>query len=480
MKKNVHLFRIMFSGLVVALALTSCQKEDIVNENENEFVSAELQEAPFNNYMVVMASGDMTSRLESFEELNGEIVQSLPQIGVAVVRSSDINFPKSAMKSASVISVIPDYEIKWIPSAEYFPSEYVEVEATDNAVQGSAIGENVYYMQRLWGMKAIEAPQAWANGYTGQGTSVFVLDSGIDAEHPDLAGNLNSDLSRSFIKGEDWNIQPGFYFNHGTHVAGTIAATNDARIIGVAPRAELVAVKVLSEYTGNGPLSAINEGIVYAADNGADVINLSLGVTISKNGWLIDADDNKFHIPAKYIADIILAQQRAIDYAFKKGVTIIASAGNDPVNFDGNTSEVKLPGGLNNVITISATAPEGYLAFPSVNFDLPASYTTYGRSLIDFAAPGGDYDVVYADGKTYPYDLVWSTISNGWSYSAGTSMAAPHASGVAALIIAKNGGQMDPHEVLKQMTSSADQVGGNGQTLYFGKGRINAYRAVTE
>src|SRR5690606_19511512 len=98
-----------------------------------------------------------------------------------------------------------------------------------------------------------------------------------------------------------------------------------------------------------------------------------------------------------------------------------------------------------------------------------------GRSLIDLAAPGGDFDVAQ-------YDMVYSVASgvNAFNFNAGTSMAAPHAAGVAALIIAKNGSKMDPRDVEAQLINTADKVDGNGQSLYFGKGRINAYRAVTE
>ncbi len=140
-------------------------------------------------------------------------------------------------------------------------------------------------------MDAIDAPEAWNTGQTGEGVRVAVLDSGIDGTHSDLAPNLNTDLSESFVPGEDWQVQPGFYFNHGTHVAGTIAAADNQRgVIGVAPNAEIVAVKVLSEFTGSGAFSWINAGIVYAALIDADVINMSLGATLNKNGFLPQED----------------------------------------------------------------------------------------------------------------------------------------------------------------------------------------------
>src|SRR5690606_29716542 len=189
--------------------------------------------------------------------------------------------------------------------------------------------------------------------------------------------------------------------------------------------------------------SSINAGIVYAANAGADVINMSLGGTINRNGTFVDADGVVWKFNSKYYSELILAQQRAVDYAFNKGTTIIASAGNDGVNYDGNSSFVKLPGGLNNIITISATAPEGWNFDPSSNYDVPAHYTTHGRSLVDLAAPGGDYDVSQLD-------MIVSTGSTGYYFSAGTSMAAPHVSGVAALLIGKNG-KMSPRDVAQQL-----------------------------
>jgi subtilisin family serine protease len=466
MKRKFYLAKVALSICILALVATSCEKEQ-VNETLDAN-SIQLEEAPFKNYMVITADSEMTKSVENYIKTGGgEVLSSIPEIGIAVVSSKDANFIQNTLKNKNIVSVIPDYEIKWIPTSE-------GVEATPSI--GST--EPYYYYDYLWGLEAINAPQAWNAGFTGEGASVFVLDSGIDAEHIELSPNLNTDLCASFIPGEHWNILASTPFdNHGTHVAGTIAAAQNGKgLIGVAPNVELVAVKVLSEFTGSGPFSSINAGIVYAANKGADVINMSLGATMNKNGTLIDADGNSYKIPAKYIQEIINAQQMAINYAFKKGTTIIASAGNDYTNYDGNTSFIKLPGGLNNVITVSATAPEGYdWTAEYTNFDIPASYTTYGKSLIDIAAPGGDIDVYP------PFDMILSSGNNNSLYwNAGTSMAAPHVSGVAALIIAKNGGQMDPHSVAKQLSNTADKIDGNGQSAYFGKGRVNAFRAVTE
>lgn len=466
--KNISTFpQFILVLFAVGLTFTSCQKEEI--NDAAETAETELKEPPYKNYIVVSKSSELTKSVEDYlKTSDGTILETIPEIGMALVSSKNTDFVKNTLKNREIESVVPDYEIKWIPA---------EITAEANP---PSIGNDETFFPYLWGMDAIDAPEAWNAGYTGDGATVYILDSGVSSSHPDIAPNLNVTLSRSFIKGEGWNATAG-YSAHGTHVAGTVAAADNNRgVIGVAPNAELVAVKVLSGINGSGSFSAINQGIVYAATNGADVINMSLGATLSKSGHLIDADGNPYHIPAVYIQDIIRIQQRAVDYAFRKGSTIVASAGNDGVNYDGNKSNVKLPGGLNNVITVSATAPNGWNFNPYANYDIPSSYTTHGRSLLDVAAPGGDFDTFNPNGRVHHLDYILSTTPTGWAWMSGTSMAAPHVSGVAALIIAKNGGNMSPREVAEQIKKTANKVGGNGQSEFFGSGRVNAYRAVTE
>ena len=256
----------------------------------------------------------------------------------------------------------------------------------------SSIGNDEIFSYQ-WGMDAIDAPKHGMN-YEGAGAKVFILDSGIDADNQDLALNLNTDFMYAFVPGErlEYSPDPGDYFNHGTHVAGIIAAAhNSFGVIGVAPQAEIVAVKVLSEYTGSGAFSWINAGIVHAADNGADVINMRLGAVLNKNGFVYDEEGNLLgRYSPKSIQELIHAQQRAIDYAYRSGVTIVVAAGNDYMNADGNGSTIVLPADLNNVIAVSATAPEGWTYDQTTNLDVIASYSNTGRSLIDVAAPGGD------------------------------------------------------------------------------------------
>ncbi len=467
--KNYFLKRKKFFPILLAILIigfgAGCKKDAFQTENATD----SLKSAKINDYMVVTNSETLPSGFESKLANYGHIVRSIPEIGVLVVKPTVSNFEKKVAQMADVKAVVPDLVTKWIE-----PENFV-VETNP-----LSIGSDETYFTRQWGMDAINAPEAWNAGYTGQGVKVFILDSGIDAEHPDISPNLNTTLSTSFVTGEGYNIHAGLYFNHGTHVAGIIAAADNKRgVIGVAPHAEIVAVKVLSEYTGSGPFSGINAGIVYAANNGANVINMSLGATLNKNGFYYDDDDVLQKVPAVVIQNIILAQQRAINYAFKKGVTIVSSAGNDGINADGDASLIKLPGGLVNVITVSATAPYefAYATSSNINFDFPASYTTYGKSLVDIAAPGGD---LVSERPLAKYDMVYSTVSEGYGWAAGTSMAAPHVAGVAALIIGKNGGKMDPSEVAKQLYKTSDKIDGSGNSAYYGNGRLNAFRAVTE
>ena len=175
-------------------------------------------------------------------------------------------------------------------------------------------------------------------------------------------------------------------------------------------------VKVLSD-SGSGTFDDIIEAIVYAADVDADVINMSIGATLPKNGWC-DVDGC---VGANEVAALLNAINRATTYAFQQGTTVIASAGNEATDYDHNGPVVHMPSDGPNVISIAATAPIGWAKDPgNVFLDNPASYSNYGQSTIDFAAPGGDS--VYPGNENctiagllrpcWVFDLVFSTGSN--------------------------------------------------------------------
>lgn len=468
--------RLPILAVILLFVAFGCQNNNFISEftlDLDQQVTVNLNNNSLKNYMVLSSSGSLSNELKNELSNYGKIINTIPEIGIAIIKPSVGNFEKEVGKLSSVQAVVPDLKAKWIK-----PIRFVAKPNSANF----GIGEPYFYYQ--WGLKAIHAPEAWDAGYKGKNAKVFVLDSGIDADHEDLAPNLNKSLSTSFVPGESYNVGDSTFFSHGTHVAGIIAAAaNGYGVIGVAPEATLVAVKVISEVNGAGDFSWINKGIVYAANNGADVINMSLGTTLNKNGFYLDENGELQKVPAVYIQYWIQAQQRAINYAYKKGAVVVTSAGNESANADGNSSLIITPADLENVIAVSATAPnlwlQDILNDVKPNLDISASYTNYGKSLIDLAAPGGDFD--YYPNPDYRYDMVLSTNNNeGFAFAAGTSMASPHVAGVAALIISKNGGHMSPHIVTKQLMKTADKIDSNGTSSYFGKGRVNAFRAVTE
>jgi subtilisin family serine protease len=347
-------------------------------------------------------------------------------------------------------------------------------------------GNDDFYFDLQWGHDAIDSPEAWAKGYRGKGVRVAILDTGFDTDHPDLASNINLELSKSFVPGEPLEYGLDDPFSHGTHVAGIVAAgDNGFGTIGVAPEAELVLLKVLGD-EGSGDFDWLLSAIVYAANIRADVANMSLGALIEYS--TLTKDD------AKEILELVVALTRASDYAMKRGTTLIASAGNEATELNPK-KYLHLPSDAPGFISISATTPVGWAADPSTNLDVPASYTNYGVYAIDFAAPGGDTlypgEEICTVGVLAPltrpcwvFDLVFSTGSNlnpntaSYYWSGGTSMAAPHATGVAALIVGKYGGSLHPLKVRTLLIAKSDDLGPKGKDAFYGFGRVNAKKAV--
>jgi subtilisin family serine protease len=423
---------------------------------------------PVRSYLILANGTSFPSNLNAqVTAAGGQLTRVMPQVGIAVAQSANPNFTTSLQ---GVRSVVPNLSLQWVPDTRV-------VVLDENVVNPpNAVEDDVRYNLQ-WNHDSVNSREAWNAGQRGAGVVVAVLDTGFLLNHPDLAANIIG--SASFVPGESAQYNVALdprRFSHGTHTAGTIAAPdNGIGGIGIAPDAKIVAVKVLSD-AGSGEFDWIINGILYAANRGdVDIINMSLGGTLLKSG-----------IPGEYTAreaaELLVALSRATTYATQRGVTVIASAGNDSIDLDHSANVITVPAQSTNVITIAATAPVGWAIDPTVNLYRPSSYTNFGRSAIDFGAPGGDFaypgnENCLVAGLVRPcwvFDMVLSTANaaNGapaYSWAAGTSMASPAAAGVAAIIIGANGGSMNPAQVKTELLRRAL---GNGNNPYFGGGNI--------
>jgi lantibiotic leader peptide-processing serine protease len=218
---------------------------------------------------------------------------------------------------------------------------------------------------------------------------------------------------------------------------------------------------------------------------------MSLGGALPRSGFI---DENGRHIFTRDVQAFINIYSSVAAYAQRKGTTIIAAAGNESVDANHTADLIFLPAQVPGVVAVSALGPQGWILNPFTNLDVPAFYTNSGSSLVTVSAPGGNIDFALVDAffngtdvcvgvygvPCYAFDLVFSTDAGGWSWKAGTSMATPHAAGVAALIVSANGGSMSPGALRSQLKDSADDLGPSGSDAFFGVGRVNALRAVTE
>jgi subtilisin family serine protease len=314
---------------------------------------------------------------------------------------------------------------------------------------------------KLWGLQQIHAEQAWAQT-TGAGAVVAVVDTGIDFTQPDLQGQILpgatftgcvtvAPCGNGDFRGPDGANNGD---EHGTHVAGTIAAVrgNGIGVVGVAPGAKVLPVKVLE--AGSGSSEDIAAGIRWATDHGADVINMSLG---SMPGG-----------QAASITGVDTAMKDAIGYARSKGVLTVAAAGNS------STALCNDPAFDSEAVCVGATDRNGLHSWYS---ELPNKV-----DMKSVSAPGGA-------GLTSCDDDIWSTVPVGtgsagcgqanYDAYAGTSMATPHVAGVAALLFAQ-GRTVDGVESAILTTAITPGVGQRGTySPVYGHGVVDALAAVT-
>ncbi len=332
---------------------------------------------------------------------NATIVERCDPLSVVVYAVNDTESFVAGMAARGDVAFIePDYPVYACSPGPFVPND------------------PDYWFQ--WGPAAIGADDAWNLGLGSDNVTIAIIDTGVDYTHPDIA--------QSYLSGGyDWvngDADPWDDNGHGTHCAGIAGATinNSIGIAGVA-RVQILAEKVLNA-AGSGTTSAVAQGIIHAADNGADIISLSLGG-----------------------ADYSSVQREACQYAWDRGCILIAASGNS------GTSSVLYPARLETVIAVG-----------SLNTDsTKSSFSNYGSNQ-ELMAPGSG---------------ILSTLPrNQYGYKSGTSMATPFVAGVAALVKSQNP-RLTNAEIRSVLTATADDLGTAGRDAVYGYGRVNASAAVT-
>lgn len=360
------------------------------------------------------------------------------------VRSTNIDHVKRVLEDRDDVESI---ELNVFYSLFEDPSAGLDDDEDDgeaDAMRPTKPNDPMYKSQ--WHMKMVNAEGAWAKAQ-GEGVIVAVIDTGVSPGKIDgKRGKFKRvpDLKETmFVKGWNFvekNSDPSDGNGHGTHVAGTIAQStnNNFGVTGLAPKAKIMPIKVLSD-RGFGSVGDIANGIRYAADNGAKVINMSLG--------------GGMYSPT-------LA--RAVKYAHDKGVVVACAAGN------GGRKKVEYPAAYPGAFAVSALGPKEDLAF----------YSSYGKET-DIAAPGGDTRVDL-NGDGIPDGVLQDTIArgdpnkHGFFPFQGTSMATPHVAGAAALVVSM--GITDPDRVEKILQNSAKKL---NDPIRYGAGSLDAAAAVS-
>ncbi|WP_045301448.1 S8 family peptidase [Saccharothrix sp. ST-888] len=404
--------------------------------------------------------------------LGGTVVYSYEQIGVIIARSADTRFAAELRQSKTVDSVGAS-RTKGIVQND------LET-ATEVAAPAAAPADGTEPLEaNQWDLRQIGADQAHRTTLGSRNVVVGVLDSGIDATHEDLAPNVDPALSVSCIDGgkpdTDWKAWQPTTSEHGTHVAGTIAAAKNGKgVVGIAPNVRLAAVKVVDDGGFIYPEYAIC-GFVWAGQHHFQVTNNSYYV----DPWMFNckADPDQ--------AAISEGVRRAVAFSQRNGVLSVAAAGNANIDLAHKTTDasspddttpasrpidgscLSLPVELPGVVVAAATGSNGDKSY----------YSSYGLNKVTVAAPGGDARYQTPDTPDKNGRILSTVPGNKYAYMQGTSMASPHVAGVLALL-ASSHPWAGPDELRHLLTSQADEHA--CPTSVYDPGGTGSYKATCE
>lgn len=441
--------------------------------------------------VVVQASSTWGKKHDqAVARVGGSVVWKHEASGTGLVRGEGDDFYAKLVKTKAFRYTGRDITLDWQPGLKVAESRIDDGSFSDGVgANGGAIfpNDDARYPAQ-WAHSAIDTAGAWTAGCTGAGVRVAILDGGLYHLHQDLDAQIDTACSVSFITGQPYNNDTGTLW-HGTHVASIVAGEDNlVSGVGIAPEADIVGVKVL--HNGSGPFSGILNGILYAADPAAfgadpgckaDIINMSLGIP---DGVLRREAASRGE-GANFLAIIT----NIMNYAARQNVLVVASAGNEAIDFGQESNAVVVPGQLGNGVAISATGPVGW-GTGATDYDTPASYSNYGEDLVWVSAPGGDANcyteaceetcsIASTSNPCWVYDMyIAACRGSGGStssscFGAGTSMAAPVVSGVAALMKGANPA-LTRAELKELLKESAWDSGAPGHDEFHGHGWVNA------
>ena len=460
-----------------------------------------LAAADATRYVVVFDSrgalpADAADRVRA---AGGSIVQTLPQVGVAIATSYDPNFASALEAERGVRAVGAEGSFQLLEPHAVRQAE-VPPEVTPEADRevGASGVEWGFFDDWQWNVRRVKADAAWEVTTGSHDTVVAVIDTGIAWNHPDLESNVvHADCFRIFtVLDEDAECAYPDLHWHGTYVAGLVAASSGGGVVGVGPDLGLASYNVFelfqdpedpSEFYLSAATSSIWQAMLDAADRGFDVINLSLGAYVDMSASRVSPGASRDHVA------FWVAEHRVVEYVSRQGVTIVSSSGNSGRNLNGPVNEI--PAGTPASIAVSGTGIRPGPAFPQPDaYDVLAEYSDHG-AYVDVAAPSGDcgpdfvdpadciieylitsagVDLDVTDPAEIPACVASHDCGTGWFLAAGTSAAAPLVAGAAGLVRDVDP-QLSPRRVRQVLANSAEPI---GPRQAFGRGMLDVDRAI--